>query len=286
MNLLKLLFKKTARQKSPEGKIKSNKDLTRNTVENRLSCTNAGRTHQGMVRENNEDSFFISPGAKEKGSEGPFMFAVADGMGGENHGEVASFIALDTLGKEFVNLDRKIWRDSNYSEWLETIVRKANLALIGEAGRLNTCGSMGTTLVAVLVAGGRAYVANVGDSRAYLYRNNDLHKITRDHSLVYVMADKGLITPEEIYTHPRRGELLRFIGQNEEVEADLFELELTAGDCLVLCSDGLWEMVRDPDIALILNGSSDAAGACESLVDAANRAGGSDNITVIVMKVE
>lgn len=286
MNLLRLLFKKTARQQDPAGKMKSKKDLTRNADGNRLYCSVAGRTHQGMVRENNEDSFFVSPGAQEKGSEGPFMFAVADGMGGENHGEVASFIVLDTLGKEFGKLHRKYRRDFNYGEWLSTTVRGANLALIGEADRLKTYGSMGTTLVAVLVAGGKAFVANVGDSRAYLCRNNELYQVTRDHSLVYVMADKGLITPEEIYTHPRRGELLRFMGQNEEVEADLFDLDLNAGDYLVLCSDGLWEMVRDPDIALILNSRPDAAEGCEMLVDAANRAGGSDNITVIVMKVE
>lgn len=285
MNLLKLMLGKRMRPQSRGRNMEIKEDMPPAAAGNRLSCSAAGRTHQGMVRGNNEDSFYISPGAQEKGAEGPFMFAVADGMGGENHGEVASFTALDALEKEFGSLHRKYWRDFDYGEWLKTAVRKANLALIGEAARLKTYGSMGSTLVAVLVAGGKAFVANVGDSRAYLCRSNDLHQVTRDHSLVYVMAEKGLIKAEDIYTHPRRGELLRFMGQNEEVEADMFEIDLYAGDYLVLCSDGLWEMVRDPDIYSILNSCTDVTDACGMLVETANQAGGLDNITIIVMKV-
>lgn len=249
-------------------------------MSDRLFYGIAGLSERGQVRENNEDNFLVLRDTKGKK---PFICAVADGMGGENYGEVASLVAVEALSEEYDRLTSCMPKDFNCGEWLKAAVVKANLAVVDKAGELKSSGKMGSTLVTALLDGSRAYVANVGDSRAYLNRENQLYQITKDHSLVAIMAEKGLIKQEEIYTHPRRGELLRFLGQNGEVEADLFEVGLEKGDILVLCSDGLWEMVRDKDIAGILQGSVTPDEACRSLIDDANRGGGVDNITAVVI---
>jgi serine/threonine protein phosphatase PrpC len=145
---------------------------------------------------------------------------------------------------------------------------------------------MGTTVTAALLEGPRAYIVNVGDSRTYRLRNGILAKLTEDHSLVGSLLKAGAITEAEVYTHPQRNQIYRSLGAKPTVEVDLLETELKKGDLLLLCSDGLWEMVRDPQIRDILLRSPTPKAACDTLVRAAYDAGGEDNITAVVVKVE
>jgi serine/threonine protein phosphatase PrpC len=168
-------------------------------------------------------------------------------------------------------------------EILKEAVAKANRKVyeVARQQRIN----MGTTVTAALLEGPRAYVVNVGDSRTYRLRNGALEKVTRDHSLVANLVQAGVITEEEVYTHPNRNQIFRSLGEKPEVEVDLFPIDLKKGDQLILCSDGLWEMVRDPQIRDILLRTPDPQTACDALVRAAYDAGGEDNITVIIARV-
>jgi protein phosphatase len=142
---------------------------------------------------------------------------------------------------------------------------------------------MGATVVLVLLRDGKAYIVNMGDSRAYLYREHRLKQLTEDHSIVGILLRHGDITPEEAKKHPARGRLSRYVGMEGEVYPDVRTLAMKAGDRLLLCSDGLTNMVSDDEIALVLKDCSDLQSVCETLVKAANTAGGADNITVIVV---
>lgn len=243
-----------------------------------------GSTDCGLIRKNNEDSYLIigNPVSVDNYCS-PLLCAVADGMGGMECGELASAKAVDILREEFNQIKRE--PAQGWEAWLQKTIFKANVAVSGDPAKLKTKSSMGTTLVATVFAGKKAVVANVGDSRAYLFRDGDLRQITRDHSLVGLLAEKGLIAPDEIYTHPRRSEIMRFLGQRSELEVDTFNIDLAGGDIYILCSDGLWEMLRDPLIKDILISSSNLPEACARLVNSANRAGGKDNITVVVVKI-
>jgi protein phosphatase len=145
---------------------------------------------------------------------------------------------------------------------------------------------MGTTLTMALVAGDRAVIGNVGDSRTYMYRDGSLRRISKDHSLVMRLVDLGQITEDDIYTHPQRNAVLRSLGDKPDVEVDVFTLRLKPGDALLLCSDGQWEMTHDPEMAEIIKANSDPQAACAALIAAANAAGGDDNITSVLAKFE
>jgi protein phosphatase len=146
---------------------------------------------------------------------------------------------------------------------------------------------LGSTVTAALVVNGRAYIANVGDSRTYLLRGGALQRITRDHSLVERLVEAGQIEPDEVYDHPNRNLIYRSLGADRaEVEVDIFTEQLRVGDMLLLCSDGLWEMVRDDEIAGILTAGPDLAAACNRLIERANANGGVDNITAVVARCE
>jgi serine/threonine protein phosphatase PrpC len=144
---------------------------------------------------------------------------------------------------------------------------------------------MATTLAAVLIIDTMAYIANVGDSRVYLLNRGQLRQITNDHSLVASLVAAGEITPEEAYTHPRRNIITRCLGTQPDIQVDLFTEELHSGDSLLLCSDGLWEMVRNNKIQEAAIEANDAQSACERLVKLANQNGGVDNVSVIMVKV-
>jgi serine/threonine protein phosphatase PrpC len=215
----------------------------------------------------------------------PFgLFIVADGMGGHAFGQEASRLATQSIMQTVVH---KITKSENLHDDLliELLIEGVGLANQHICTHSEKRGKeMGTTITAALVVEQRAYIVNVGDSRTYLYRQDDgLSQITRDHSLVAHLVANGLITPEAVYTHPERNKVYRSVGNPDGVEVDWFTVDLHEEDHLLLCSDGLWEMVRDHDIERILHSQHDCTTMSNELVAAALHNGGTDNISVIVV---
>jgi PPM family protein phosphatase len=229
------------------------------------------KTDVGLLRQRNEDSFV---------AEYP-LFAVADGLGGHVGGEVASQVALERLA-EATTADGP---EDAISERLREAIHQANRAVGERASKEPRLTGMGTTLTAVVVGRDRLHLGHVGDSRAYLLRNGELRALTEDHTLVQRMVREGRLTPEQAGVHPQRSVLTRALGIEDDLEVDQTTVEVTAGDRLLLCSDGLTAMVNDEDIQKILVGQEDPQAASNALVDAANAAGGQDNITTIVLDV-
>jgi serine/threonine protein phosphatase PrpC len=220
-------------------------------------------TDIGRVRERNEDSLLIHPP----------LFIVADGMGGHRGGDVASRIAVETMER---------LEDEDRASLAEH-VRGANRAVWQRAGEDQRLSGMGTTLTAVRIDGDHLTLAHVGDSRAYLLRDGTLSKLTTDHTLVERMLKAGEITPAEAEVHPHKNVMTRALGTEEDVEVDEEGVSLEDGDRLLLCSDGLTGMVTEDQIQAILEASPEPQNAAERLVRAANRAGGVDNISVVVL---
>lgn len=270
---------------NPKGDIEIKPDNCKQPFAKNEAGLAVGLTDCGLIRKNNEDSFLIIPHSDcSDHISFPLLCAVADGMGGKDYGELASSKAIETLRDAFNQLKHQTSAPPDWKVWLRKTFLKAQLAVTKKSSELKIKGTIGTTLVAAVVTGEKAIVANVGDSRAYLLRNGDLKQITKDHSLVSLLVEKELIEPDEIYTHPRRSEIMRFLGQSTELEVDVFEFDLSQGDILMLCSDGLWEMVRDPLMKDILVETPNLSDACAKLIKAANQAGGKDNITVVNVK--
>ena len=219
----------------------------------------------GKVRDGNEDSVLV---------EHP-LYAVADGMGGARGGEVASRMAIETL--------QELVRDGEGS--LPDKVRRANTMVFERSMADASVAGMGTTLTAALVEEGEARLAHVGDSRAYLLRAGDFRQLTDDHTLVARMVQAGEITREEADVHPHRNVLVRALGTEPDVTVDEAAVALLDGDRLLLCTDGLTGMVAEQQIQAILETEPDPQKAADRLVRAANRAGGIDNITVVVLDV-
>ncbi|MGH2636547.1 MAG: Stp1/IreP family PP2C-type Ser/Thr phosphatase [Actinomycetota bacterium] len=219
----------------------------------------------GQVREGNEDSFLVLDP----------LFAVADGMGGHRGGEVASNLALETIERLF---------SANEGSLTEQ-VELANRAVFERSQADREVSGMGTTLTAVVVRDAEARLAHVGDSRAYLLRGGELHLLTKDHTLVHRMVEEGEITEEEAETHPHRSILTRALGVDGGVQVDEGIVELRDGDRLLLCTDGLTGMVSDAQIKVLLEETRDPQEAAKRLVTAANRAGGVDNITAVILDV-
>ena len=248
-------------------------------------------TNPGIKRKHkpNEDSLFAMQGARAHDSQPQQfgLFVVADGMGGHANGQDASRTAIQKI------IDFMLPRistgndlnDEGYKSLLVEGVQQANLAV--HQRNLQDHADMGTTMTAALVVGSTAYVANVGDSRTYLYREPEgLRQITHDHSVVASLVDAGIIKPDDIYTHPKRNQIYRSLGEKPGVEVDSFIQPLQPNDKLLLCSDGLWDMVRDPEIQRVLSSSIPTPTQIgKNLVQAALEGGGEDNVSVIVVSI-
>jgi protein phosphatase len=243
----------------------------------------AGLTDPGLVREHNEDSLFTGT---ELG-----LFAVADGMGGQLAGEVASRMAVDVLrdyleraadGREAL-IGAVDERHTVAANQLASGIRLANRVIFEAGQSSNAWRSMGSTIAAVLLDGSRLAIAHVGDSRVYLIRGHSIIQMTDDHSLVAEQHRQGLISKDEAQSSHMKNVITRALGQDLDVEVDLTEVELMGRDRILLCSDGLTNMVDDEEILNIITRENNPDTACSLLINRANENGGRDNITAVLV---
>ncbi|MBF0499027.1 MAG: serine/threonine-protein phosphatase [Candidatus Riflebacteria bacterium] len=236
---------------------------------------------RGMVREQNEDAFLVIPPWREPAlSVGACLFAVADGMGGHSSGEVASWLAVDTLRKRFARMTSAECSIT----FMENLFAEANQAIREHARSHSECTGMGTTLTAAMVMGDQAIIGHVGDSRAYLLRDGKLRHLTSDHTLVFEQLRLGKLTHDEAMIHPARHILSRALGVREFVNVDTLLLELVDGDVVCIMSDGVSGPVSDEKLAQHLS-VMPFKGLTGRLVASANQFGGPDNATVVAFRV-
>jgi PPM family protein phosphatase len=229
----------------------------------------AGTTDSGRKRRRNEDAFVLDPP----------LFAVADGMGGAQAGEVASRLAAAAF-REFHEAD-----ELEPEERVAAIIQEANHRIYERARSDAQVSGMGTTITAALLSDSGVAIGHVGDSRAYRLRQGTLEQLTEDHSLVADLVRSGRLSPDEADTHPQRSVITRALGTDPEVDVDTFTVPAEPGDVFLLCSDGLTTMVGDEEIVETIGKASTLEQATKALVKAANRAGGEDNITVVLFSL-
>jgi serine/threonine protein phosphatase PrpC len=244
-----------------------------------------GRTDVGRRRRINEDSFLVSPETS--------LYAVCDGMGGHNAGEVASRMAVDTISafiersaveKEITwpwGLDANLSFDANR---LKTAIRLANARVFQAADNREELNGMGTTVVSALVSGDVMTIGSAGDSRCYLVRGGELKQLTRDDSWVSAALGEGILNSDDVEHHPLRNVITKAVGARDTIDLDVLEHDLQPGDLVMLCSDGLHGLVNDQDIGRILQSSPSLEEVSARLVEAANEAGGRDNVTVVLLR--
>lgn len=232
-------------------------------------------TDAGVVREMNQDYYFSSDTAV---GNLPNLFIVADGMGGHKAGDYASRYTIERV---VASVSRNTGEEP--IAIMREAINKANELLVAESREDESKSGMGTTLVIGTIIGNKLFVANIGDSRLYVVGQN-MRQITRDHSLVDEMVRLGEINADEARVHPDKNIITRAVGTSDHVEADFFEVEITADDTILLCTDGLTNMVRDDEILDIIKKYDNAQAATMQLVKEANANGGRDNITVMIIK--
>lgn len=270
-----------------------------------LQVRSHGRTDPGRVRSRNEDQFLIADlshalQARQSSLSEPdvqysvprgHLFVVADGVGGHARGDKASALAVNSV--EAFILDTLSWcaklrgEDDRLLGDFQHALERADAKLFREARRRPELHGMATTLTLAYCVVDECFVAHVGDSRCYLLRNGTLYRLTHDHTLVDELVRRGMMKPEEAEQHRYRHVVTNVVGGNDEgVKVEVHKLSLEVGDSLLLCSDGLTEMVSEKDVLAVLTAEGDPVVACDRLVDAANAAGGKDNVTVVVARFE
>lgn len=265
-------------------------------------CTAYG-THPGQIRQNNQD-FVLAVVRPSQLGTALGLFVVADGMGGHKAGEVASQLAAETIRDSLIwmleqddsnativnpapnNQNSNPFGATQLQQRLQLAVKEAN-KVIYEYARDNPtdAGNLGCTATCAIVYGKTAVIANVGDSRTYRFSNGELTQITDDHSYVWQLIQQGHLESEEIYDHPQRNVITRALGSQSDVIVDLWSCSLDLGDRLLLCSDGVWEMIRDPDEIASIMQADKLETAVEKIIEAANAYGGHDNIGVVVAEL-
>lgn len=244
----------------------------------------AGLTNTGLIREHNEDAYKLPSDTDTNTlSVKGHLYVLADGMGGHQKGEVASAVTIQTVTSEYYTLvqppKNTVAFETEITNALTDAIQKANLNVLDE-----TEGG-GTTVVAAVLFDNSLVTMNVGDSRAYLLRDNQLQLLSRDHSLVSRLVEMGKITEEEALTHPRRNVLYQALGQGTEVDIHINHQKLQRDDIIILCSDGLWGEVSESYLKQTLVTAANPQQAAEQLINLANDSGGPDNITVVIIFV-
>jgi PPM family protein phosphatase len=226
------------------------------------------RTDTGRKRRHNEDVYVLDPP----------LFAIADGMGGANAGEVAAGLAAAAL--------RETDEGGSGEQAVVTLIQEANRRVYQRATEDAAASGMGTTMTVALLEDGQVRIGHVGDSRAYLIRGGELEQLTDDHSLVGELVRSGKLTPEDAESHPQRSVITRALGTDPDVDVDTITVETRSGDVFLLCSDGLYSMVGNERILeLVERHHGDLDAAAKALITAANRGGGDDNITVVAFEI-
>ncbi|MCB9092289.1 MAG: Stp1/IreP family PP2C-type Ser/Thr phosphatase [Halobacteriovoraceae bacterium] len=243
-----------------------------------LLCT--GKTDRGRVRKSNQDSIFIDPINK--------CFVVADGMGGHRGGDIASQLTVKIFSDHFAHLNRE---QRNKINDVTLCIERSNRKIFEKSQTEPLLNGMGTTIVSLIIEKSKAFVANVGDSRAYLINNTMIYQLTKDHSLVQEKVNLGIYTREEACKDKMKNVLVRTLGFEDRIKIDLFEYSISKNDIFLLCSDGLYGKVYDKEIMEIVNRNipspslatpQDLDKTVQELIDAANEYGGNDNISVIL----
>ena len=236
-----------------------------------------GRSDPGRVRATNQDAYVCG-----RLSENALFAIVCDGMGGANGGNVASAIAIRVISERIVDLYREGMNDNSLHNMLESAIAAANIEIYDAAASDLDLRGMGTTVVAVIVCDEQVFIAHVGDSRAYIITAEAIEQVTKDHSIVQAMVEKGQLTQSQAKNHPRKHFITRALGVEDTVDCDYTEIKLPEEGYLLICTDGLTNMVETDDIyATVVNSKKDQI--VDKLIAAANMAGGSDNITVVLL---
>ena len=239
-----------------------------------------GLTDPGCVRQQNQDTYLI-----EKLDRNTVLGIVCDGMGGAKSGNIASSLAADV----FVQEVKRCWSSSMDREKTDQILRSAlklaNFTVFDQSQQFEEFDGMGTTLVAVLVKGKKVTIINVGDSRAYGVDSNGIRQLTKDHSLVQMMVDRGELTPEMAKSYPGKNFITRAIGTEPIIMCDLFHLDMSKGDYILLCSDGLSNMMDDQEILFEVIHGVNKERCCQRLLDIAKKRGAPDNVTSVLIMI-
>ncbi len=232
----------------------------------------------GKNREKNQDAFYASV------DENFPLYLVADGMGGHRSGEVASTMAIDIIKKELLLFKDDLKKDKNILKIIKASIEKANTQIYLKSIESEECNGMGTTITLGYIFDKKIFIGHVGDSRAYLIRGKEIYQITEDHSYVNELLKLGSITIEEAKNHPKKNMITRAVGSSSKITMDLIVKDYEKDDILLLCSDGLFNMLSANEIYEVLNSEKDIQRACQILVNKANEKGGLDNITLVSVK--
>ena len=238
-----------------------------------------GITDIGSVREQNQDDYYIEQVEPDLG-----LAIVCDGMGGAREGNIASQLAVQTFLETAKSSPPQEWR-AEPEALLHSAAQQANTAVYTMAGREPECRGMGTTMVAALVVGQNAYILNIGDSRCYLVQPDGIRRLTRDHSVVEDLVTRGKITPEQARQHPQKNLITRALGAEAQLRADLYRQALSPGDALLLCSDGLSNVVTEQEVLYEVLHGGPAEDCCRRLLDIALLRGAPDNVTAVLLQM-
>ncbi|MDR1117245.1 MAG: Stp1/IreP family PP2C-type Ser/Thr phosphatase [Oscillospiraceae bacterium] len=240
-----------------------------------------GKTDTGLMRKLNQDAFFIDLIGEDRAA----VCVVCDGMGGAAAGEIASSLGAAAFVEGIKERIKPGLNKKELQQIAQEAAGEANREVYEKSMSDEACGGMGTTLVAVVVADENAVVLNIGDSRAYEISGGGIVKLTTDHSVVEDMIRKGDITPLEAKKHPRKNLITRAIGTDSEVQSDVYNVKVKQGSYILLCSDGLTNMVEEQEILYEVMHSPEKEAVCQRLIDLANSRGGRDNITVVLIEL-